>query len=183
MDSTLGRAEFRLRVGGARLRSALASMRQVWSGELRGQGGDMRRLPADRPALLFGGLVSAAYTRAAIEGHGWVAPLFGLPSLTVGARAVREAWDEAGRHGEPRIVTGRYFSLGKQADHVADVYIRHYYGDAYFPLARADTLTSRAQIQQQRESLIDAGVTDLVLFPCSGEVDQVQLLADALLRE
>jgi alkanesulfonate monooxygenase SsuD/methylene tetrahydromethanopterin reductase-like flavin-dependent oxidoreductase (luciferase family) len=166
--------------GGARLRSALATMRQVWAGELSGQGGPMLRLPEGRPTLLFGGLVPAAYTRAATEGQGWVAPLFGLAMVEVGATAVRQAWADAGRAGEPRIATGRYFSLGRDADAVADEYIRHYYGNEYFPMARADTLTNPEQLGDELDRLAKAGVTDLVLYPSSAGLDQVRLLAEAV---
>src|ERR671910_1863467 len=48
---------------GARLEAALDTMHRVWAGELAGQGGPTRRLPAGRPGVLFGGLVPAAYTR------------------------------------------------------------------------------------------------------------------------
>jgi len=94
--------------GGARLRSTLATMRKVWAGEMSAKGGPMRRMLEGRPALLFGGLVPAAYSRAATQGQGWVAPLLGLQLLEVGAAAVRKGWADAGRAGEPRIVTGRY---------------------------------------------------------------------------
>lgn len=57
---------------------------------------------------------------------GWVAPLFGIALLQEGGAAVRQAWSEAGRDGRPRIVTGRYFSLGPGAQEIADPYIRHY---------------------------------------------------------
>jgi alkanesulfonate monooxygenase SsuD/methylene tetrahydromethanopterin reductase-like flavin-dependent oxidoreductase (luciferase family) len=166
--------------GGARLRAALATMRQVWAGELSGEGGPTRRLPQGRPALLFGGLVPAAHTRAATQGQGWVAPLFGLQMVVDGASAVRQAWADAGRAGEPRIVTGRYFSLGHDADRVADDYIRHYYLDEYFPMARADTLTSPEQLAEELDRLTKAGITDLVLYPSSAELDQVRLLAEAI---
>jgi alkanesulfonate monooxygenase SsuD/methylene tetrahydromethanopterin reductase-like flavin-dependent oxidoreductase (luciferase family) len=155
-------------------------MYQVWAGELIGQGGPTRRLLPGRPALLFGGLVPAAYIRAATQGQGWVAPLFGLQVLEAGVTAVRKAWDDAGRTGEPRVVTGRYFSLGRDADRVADAYIRHYYLDEYFPMARADTLTSPEQLREELDRLSEAGVTDLVLYPSSADLHQVRLLADAI---
>jgi alkanesulfonate monooxygenase SsuD/methylene tetrahydromethanopterin reductase-like flavin-dependent oxidoreductase (luciferase family) len=125
-------------------------------------------------------MVPAVYSRAATQGQGWVAPLFGLQVLEAGATAVRQAWADAGRPGEPRIVTGRSFSLGRQADRVADEYIRHYYGDEYFPMARADTLASREQVREELERLTKAGVTDLVLFPSSADLDQVRFLAEAV---
>jgi alkanesulfonate monooxygenase SsuD/methylene tetrahydromethanopterin reductase-like flavin-dependent oxidoreductase (luciferase family) len=155
-------------------------MRQVWDGKLRGQGGPTPELPEGRPALLFGGLVPAAYRRAVAHGQGWVAPLFGLPMLQQGAAAVQEAWAAAGRPGQPRIVTGRYFSLGEDADAVADDYIRHYYGDDYFAAARADTLTTTERLGAELAALQTAGATDILLYPASGGLEQVGLLAQAL---
>jgi alkanesulfonate monooxygenase SsuD/methylene tetrahydromethanopterin reductase-like flavin-dependent oxidoreductase (luciferase family) len=165
---------------GARLDEAVATMLHVWAGELHGQGGPMRRLVEGRPALLFGGLVPAAYRRAATRGEGWVAPLFGLRVLEAGVTAVRQAWADAGRSGEPRVVTGRYFSLGPNADAVADEYVRHYYGDEYFPSARADTLTSPGQVKHELDRLARAGATDVVLYPSSADLTQVELLGDAV---
>lgn len=166
---------------GARFESALATMRRAWAGELRGAGGPMTRLPDGRPELLFGGLVPAAFTRAATQGRGWVAPLFGLPMLLRGAAAVRKVWADAGREGRPRIVMGRYFCLGAGAEVIADEYIEHYYGSDALALARADTLTTPARLREELYRLAEAGCDDVVLFPCSGQPAQVSLLAEAVL--
>jgi alkanesulfonate monooxygenase SsuD/methylene tetrahydromethanopterin reductase-like flavin-dependent oxidoreductase (luciferase family) len=166
--------------GGARMRSALATMRAAWSGKLSGAAGPMRVLPDGRPALLFGGLVTAAQVRAATEGQGWVAPLMGLQVLVDGAGVVRRAWSDAGRVGEPRIVTGRYFCLGPHARRVADEYVRHYYGDEYAPAVLADTPTSQDELGEELARLADAGVTDVVLHPASAGLDQVRALAEAV---
>jgi alkanesulfonate monooxygenase SsuD/methylene tetrahydromethanopterin reductase-like flavin-dependent oxidoreductase (luciferase family) len=62
----------------------------------------------------------------------------GVPLTGRGARfetdlsATRAAAD---RDGQPRIATGRYFSLGATADKVADAYVRHYYDSEFFPPA------------------------------------------------
>jgi alkanesulfonate monooxygenase SsuD/methylene tetrahydromethanopterin reductase-like flavin-dependent oxidoreductase (luciferase family) len=160
--------------------STLTAMRQVWAGKVSGRGGPMPELPEGRPALLFGGLVPAAHRRAATHGQGWVAPLFGLSVLQEGAAAVQKAWAEAGRPGRPRIVTGRYFSLGDGADAVADEYIHHYYGDEFFAPARADTLTTTEQLRAELAALQAAGTTDVVLYPASGGLEQVGLLAEAV---
>jgi alkanesulfonate monooxygenase SsuD/methylene tetrahydromethanopterin reductase-like flavin-dependent oxidoreductase (luciferase family) len=167
---------------GARMEAALDTMHRVWAGELAGQGGPTRRLPAGRPEVLFGGLVPAAYARAATRGQGWVAPLFGLQMLHDGVAAVRRAWAGAGRPGRPRIVTGRYFGLGPDADRIADHSIRHYYGDEALAYARADTLTSPERIRDELRRLAEAGATDVVLYPTSADIDQVRLLARAVLR-
>ncbi|WP_350273952.1 LLM class flavin-dependent oxidoreductase [Kribbella sp. HUAS MG21] len=156
--------------------TSLETWRLAWAGKLDG----MPQLPDGRPGLLFGGLVPAAYRRAAVHGQGWVAPLFGTAVLEQGASAVRKAWQEAGRSGEPRIVTGRYFALGPDADAIADEYIHHYYGDAYFEPARADTLTTPAALHDHLAGVRAAGATDVILYSASADHDQIALLAEAL---
>ena len=111
---------------------------------------------------------------------GWVAPLFDLAVLRDGAEALGRAWKAAGREGEPRVATGRYFSLGPDAGEAADDYIHHYYGSEFFEPARADTLTKPDQIRAELLRLSEAGCTDLLLFPCSGGLEQVTLLAEAV---
>lgn len=63
---------------------------------------------------------------------------------------------------------------------VADAYIRHYYGPNYFPMARADTLTSAGQILAELAQLSETGCTEVVFYPCSGGLDQVELLGQVL---
>jgi alkanesulfonate monooxygenase SsuD/methylene tetrahydromethanopterin reductase-like flavin-dependent oxidoreductase (luciferase family) len=165
---------------GALWESSLATMRAAWAGKLSGQGGPMPALADGRPALLFGGLVPAAHRRAGTQGQGWVSPLFGRSMLIEGAAAVRAAWDAAGRPGRPRIMTGRYFSLGEDADAIAGEYLRHYYGEEALPVARADTLTTLERLRAELEALQAAGATDVVLYPCSAGLEQVDLLAQAV---
>jgi alkanesulfonate monooxygenase SsuD/methylene tetrahydromethanopterin reductase-like flavin-dependent oxidoreductase (luciferase family) len=154
---------------GAAFEAALAAMERAW------------RATGDRPRIVLAGTVPAAFARAALEtSEGWVAPLFGLELLRKGEAAVARAWAEAGRAGRPRIVTGRYFSLGAEAEPIADEYIEHYYGREALGVARADTLTSAARIHAELRRLSEAGCDDVLLFPCSGELEQVSLLAEAL---
>lgn len=154
---------------GVRFEESLAAMHSCWQDT------------GDQPKVVLGGTVPASFVRAATEiSDGWVAPLFGMDLLKAGAAAVHSAWGEAGRDGQPRIVTGRYFSLGADADDRADHYIRHYYGDEYFDFARADTLTHVQDIGAEVQRLSEAGCHDVLFFPCSGELEQVTLLAEAL---
>ena len=122
----------------------------------------------------------ASFARVAAHGEGWVGPSFGLQTLTDGIAAVREAWRAAGRRGRPRIVAERYFCLGDDADEAADHYLMHYYTSAYFSYARQDTLTSRERIRAEIDRLAEVGCDDLLLLPCSPELSQVGLLADAV---
>jgi alkanesulfonate monooxygenase SsuD/methylene tetrahydromethanopterin reductase-like flavin-dependent oxidoreductase (luciferase family) len=149
--------------------SSLATMQRIWHAS------------GDGPRILLGGTVRTSLERAAAEpSEGWVAPLFDLALLRDGGAEVGRAWAEAGREGRPRIATGRYFCLGPDADETADEYIQHYYGTDFFQAARADTLTDVEHIHTELRGLAEAGCTDVLLFPCSGELDQVALLAEAL---
>lgn len=169
-----------LRGRGARFDEMLSTMRRVWAGEVDGSAGPIAALPSSRPAVLFGGLVPAAFARAATLGDGWVAPFFGFEMLVHGMTSVRKKWIEAGRSGSPRVVVQRYFCLGTKADAVADQYLLHYYGQEYFAHARADTLTTRGRLREEIQRLSSAECDDLLLFPCTGELDQGALLAEAL---
>ena len=166
--------------GGTRLEATLETMTRVWGGEVEGQGGPTRRLPAGRPALLFGGLVPAAHRRATTRGLGWVAPFFSLEVLADGAASGGRAWAKARRPGRPRSVTGRYVALGPDAEAVAEGCLRHYYGDEMLPTAMADTYTSPARLREELDRLAEAGATDVVLHPCSAAPDQLTRMADAV---
>jgi hypothetical protein len=57
---------------------------------------------------------------------------------------------------------------------------RHYYGDEFFATARADTLTTTERLRAELAARQAAGTTDVVLYPASGGLEQVGLLADDL---
>jgi alkanesulfonate monooxygenase SsuD/methylene tetrahydromethanopterin reductase-like flavin-dependent oxidoreductase (luciferase family) len=165
---------------GAVMDEMLATMHGVWSGGVGHGSAAMPALPPGRPRLLFGGFVPAAFRRAARLGDGWVAPSFGHEALTTGIDAMREAWREAGRPGQPRVVVERYFCLGAGAGDVADHYLEHYYGPAYLAAVSADTATTLDHLEQELGRLADAGCDDVVLLPCDADIRQVELLAEAL---
>jgi alkanesulfonate monooxygenase SsuD/methylene tetrahydromethanopterin reductase-like flavin-dependent oxidoreductase (luciferase family) len=151
--------------------ASLAAIERDWSSR------------SERPRVLVGGTVERSYARAARAlSDGWVSPLFGLETLRTGVAGVERAWRGAGRSGTPRIMTGRYFSLGPGAEEVAKEYVRHYYGPEYFAAALADTLTSPEQVEAELRRLSEVGCTDVLLFPCSGELEQISLLVAALRR-
>jgi alkanesulfonate monooxygenase SsuD/methylene tetrahydromethanopterin reductase-like flavin-dependent oxidoreductase (luciferase family) len=165
---------------GATLEGMLATMRRAWAGELAGAGGPMPALGEDRPGVLLAGLIPAAFERVAALGEGWVSPAFGFETFTDGVASVRRAWADAGRPGRPRFVTIRYFCLGDHAGELAEEYLEHYYGSEYLSATMADTLTSQSHLREELLRLSAAGCDDLVLLPCTSELDQVKRLADAL---
>jgi alkanesulfonate monooxygenase SsuD/methylene tetrahydromethanopterin reductase-like flavin-dependent oxidoreductase (luciferase family) len=164
---------------GAEMDAMVATMQQAWDGKLAGASGPMPALPPDRPGLLFGGLVPAAFTRAATVGQGWIAPSFGIQQLVDGVAAIREAWERIGRAGRPRVVTVRYFCFGPGADEHAEHYLRHYYLD-YAPMVQADTPTTPEHLGAELARLRDAGADDVVLMPCTDDLAQVTLAAEVL---
>jgi alkanesulfonate monooxygenase SsuD/methylene tetrahydromethanopterin reductase-like flavin-dependent oxidoreductase (luciferase family) len=165
---------------GAVMDEMLATMHGVWSGEVGHDSAAIPALPSGRPRLLFGGFAPAAFRRAARLGDGWVAPSFGHEALTSGVDAVREAWRDEGRQGQPRIVVERYFCLGDDADAIARHYLDHYYGAEYLAAVTADTATTVDRLDQGLRRLTEAGCDDVVLLPCDADVAQVELLAAAL---
>lgn len=163
----------------------LATMRRVWDGQVGGVSGPMPKLPDGRPGVLIGGFVPAAYARVARAGDGWVAPSFNNDILVSGIQAVRAEWARAGRPGKPRVIAERYFCCGPDAEANTDRYISAYYGDAsseYFDLVRADALTDDEHLRSELTRLAVAGCGDVVLLPCASSLNQVRLLAEALLR-
>ncbi len=165
---------------GAAFEEMLVTMRRAWAGEISGAAGPLPVLPDGRPSVLLGALAPVGFRRAAAHGDGWIAPFFGQELLVNGIASIRRAWADAGRSGRPRVVAARYFCLGRDADDVADHYLRHYYGAEHFATPRADTATNARQLHEQVARAIEAGCDDLVLFPCAGGVDQVTQLAHAL---
>jgi alkanesulfonate monooxygenase SsuD/methylene tetrahydromethanopterin reductase-like flavin-dependent oxidoreductase (luciferase family) len=155
--------------GGARFERSLAALSQGWEAD------------GVRPRIVLAGTVPAAFARAARPlSDGWVAPLFGRALLDEGGALVRRAWAAAGRPGRPRIVTGRYVCLGRDAERHAREYIHHYYGAEYFELALADTATTPEGLRLELQRLAEGGVDDVLLYPCVGALEQVALLAEAL---
>ena len=151
---------------GARFDAALAAMERSWQAS------------GDRPRIVLAATAPVSFPRAASDvSDGWVAPLFGMTLLQDGITAVQTAWTAAGREGRPRIVTGRYFSLGPGAEATADAALEHYYGADALEFARADTLTTDDEIHDELERLEQAGCDDVVLFPCSGDPRQIALLS------
>jgi alkanesulfonate monooxygenase SsuD/methylene tetrahydromethanopterin reductase-like flavin-dependent oxidoreductase (luciferase family) len=97
---------------------------------------------------------------------------------------VKEAWSEAGRDGDPRLVALCYFALGGDAGEAADSYLRHYYanlGDEVAGQIADSAAVSEEMAQQYRDAFADAGADELIYFPCSPDPAQVDLLAEAVL--
>jgi alkanesulfonate monooxygenase SsuD/methylene tetrahydromethanopterin reductase-like flavin-dependent oxidoreductase (luciferase family) len=182
-DYTATGSDFHRR--GAAFDAQLAEMRAVWSGEERGTAGAVGPAPRqeDGPPLLIGGGGAPALRRVVSDGVGWISGGGGPDVFAQGAAPVRAAWQEAGRSGAPRLAALGYYALGPDAATLAQGYLSDYYAFAgeYAAMVVSGALTSEAAIREQVAAFADAGCDELILFPCSPELDQLRRLADVTL--
>jgi alkanesulfonate monooxygenase SsuD/methylene tetrahydromethanopterin reductase-like flavin-dependent oxidoreductase (luciferase family) len=170
---------------GDRLAEMLAEMLRIWEGEERGTAGAIGP-PLDdvgRPGLLAGGGVQASFRRAAKFADGWTAG--GLPPdrFAQAAEAVRAAWRDEGRDGNPRLTALAYFGLGPTGAQDAAHDLEHYYawlGDQTAAAIAGSAATDEDTVRAYAEAFEQAGCDELTFFPTSTDPQQVDLLADVL---
>ncbi len=114
---------------GRRVDAMLAEMKEIWAGEERGFAGAIGPAPAREggPELLIGGYVGVSARRTAQFGEGFTMGGGTPEALAELGAGVKEAWAQAGRKGQPRLMALCYFSLGDKARENADRYLKHYY--------------------------------------------------------
>ena len=167
---------------GQRLNDGLELMLSVWRGEqVKGSQKVLAPTPTNGESvpIAFGGSAPAALRRMARYGIGWTAG-GAAPEAAHGAyEAAREAWREAGRAGEPRLWALSYFGLGDDAHPVAETYLTDYYGD-WGPGMAAGIPKDAEAIRATAKAFADAGTDTLLWVPTSGDLGQLDLLAEAL---
>jgi len=158
----------------------LDEMTAVWRGE-GGIGPAPRR--DGRPGLLIGGRTDAAHQRAATYADGWTIG-GGSPDMVAQALdKLTEAWNAAGRVGRARTMALFYFALGQDAEEMASDSLGHYYaflGD-YAQQVVASAAKDTDTVKQYLAGFEAAGTDDVICFPTSADVSQVDLLAEAAL--
>lgn len=167
---------------GAAFDAQLAEFTQVWAGASRGTAGSIGPSPVQPggPPLLIGGMGAAAIRRTVSHGAGWIAGGGGAGMFSQGAGKVRSAWTEASREGAPRLAALGYYALGSDAQALAAGYLGDYYGflGDYAQQVVGGALTSEESVRAAVAEFEQAGCDELILFPCSPEVDQLNRLAD-----
>ena len=161
----------------------LDTFRRVWSGESFGTAGAIGPGLARRPRTVFGGTAAATFRRMTEHGDGWIMGGGSPDQLRQGAAKAREAWQQAGREGAPRIMALAYFALGDGAREAADGYLRDYYaflGDVAGQIASSAAVEA-STAAGYAEAFAEAGCDELIFVPCDPDPGQVDLLADAVL--
>jgi alkanesulfonate monooxygenase SsuD/methylene tetrahydromethanopterin reductase-like flavin-dependent oxidoreductase (luciferase family) len=172
-----------MRTRGRAFDRQLDEMKRVWAGEEKGYAGPVGPNLDEPPRLLLGGSVDASFRRAAEYGDGWIMG-GGDPAGFAGAvQKLEEAWQAAGRRETPRKAALGYFSLGPEAEKNASWYLGDYYGWLGDEVSGAIThgaVLDPEAIGQRVAAFEEAGCDELILFPCSSDPEQVDLLAGAL---
>ncbi|MFI7612040.1 LLM class flavin-dependent oxidoreductase [Nonomuraea terrae] len=170
---------------GRRMDEQLATMCRVWAGEPVAQGiAPIGPAPVSEggPELLFGGFVPRALARVAHWGAGYACP---APPRSAGAlfELVRQQWRDVGRPGEPLLVAQVNVALGPESTVAqARAALLRYY--AFAPDLAEQTLqamaTTPAEIRAMVAAHRDLGAHEVMLSCWSGDIEQVDRLADLL---
>jgi alkanesulfonate monooxygenase SsuD/methylene tetrahydromethanopterin reductase-like flavin-dependent oxidoreductase (luciferase family) len=138
---------------------------------------------AGAPRILIGGSVEASFKRAARYGEGWIAGGASPDQFAEMAAGAKKAWSEAGREGEPRLAGLAYFSLGDNAEQHAHDYLTDYYaflGDEVAQMIAGSAATDADTVKAYLAGFEGAGCQELIMFPCTGDPAQADLLGEAV---
>jgi alkanesulfonate monooxygenase SsuD/methylene tetrahydromethanopterin reductase-like flavin-dependent oxidoreductase (luciferase family) len=162
----------------------LETMTKIWAGE--GVEGVDPIGPAPKraggPEILIGGSNPTALERVGRWGNGFISGGGGPEAGKKNFEVAEKAWKAAGRSGKPRFVSGMYFALGPDAAERASAYLHHYYG-FLGPLADriAGSLPTTPEALKGAIGAFEAvGLDELILWPCIGELDQLDRVAELL---
>jgi alkanesulfonate monooxygenase SsuD/methylene tetrahydromethanopterin reductase-like flavin-dependent oxidoreductase (luciferase family) len=151
--------------------------------DLFGGAGGLGPAPVGRrPAVLVGGTADVAYRRAA-RYDGWTAGGGGPDAFKQGREKAVEAWQAAGRNGEPRTMALFYFSLGDDPAGQAQRSLGDYYSFAgpYAEQIVSSAAKDEDAIRGYLAAYKEAGADEVICFPASADPEQVDLLARAAL--
>jgi alkanesulfonate monooxygenase SsuD/methylene tetrahydromethanopterin reductase-like flavin-dependent oxidoreductase (luciferase family) len=161
---------------------ALEQIRSIWNGEGETEARIGPRPQGAGPSLIVGGAADATFERAARWGDGWIMGGGTPDQFTQGAEQLAIAWERQGRSGEPRNMALAYFSLGSNGEQNAERYLRDYYGwlgEDVSGMIAGSAAKDADTVAGYLAAFEGVGCDELVLFPCSNEPAQVEMLAEA----
>ena len=166
---------------GRRADRALEVIHAAWNGELvEGARKPVTPTPVHGTVpILVGGMSDAAIRRTVRWGIGWTAGGAGPDAVGPFIEKVRDAWREAGREGDPRIVALTYFVLDGH-DEEAERNLRDYYGDVGVQISKHIPKDPDAA-RRAAAAFEGLGVDELLFDPAVNDPKQVELLAEAVL--
>ena len=134
------------------------------------------------PSLMVGGLSDATFGRVARFADGYMHGGGPPRAFARSATQARAAWADAGRPGQPTLWGMGYFAFGETAVAAGADYLRDYYAFTG-PFAERivqGLLTTPQAIAQFVRGYADAGCDNLILFPVTADLDQLDQLTDVI---
>jgi alkanesulfonate monooxygenase SsuD/methylene tetrahydromethanopterin reductase-like flavin-dependent oxidoreductase (luciferase family) len=130
--------------------------------------------------LIVGGRSVAAFRRAAEHAGGWTAGGGSPDDFVAGVEQLRRAWTTAGRTDSARTAALAYFALGPGAEEAVRTTVGDYYAfsESFSQPTMANALTDEDGVRRAIEDYAAAGADELILFPASRELSQVDRLAE-----
>jgi alkanesulfonate monooxygenase SsuD/methylene tetrahydromethanopterin reductase-like flavin-dependent oxidoreductase (luciferase family) len=183
-DYTITGMEFHNR--GKRWDEALELMHKAWRGEpIEGSPTPIGPSPTNGVSvpMLIGGTADKVIDRIVRYGIGWTVGGGGADRAKPMADKVREAWRAAGKPGEPRLVALNYYGLGPDAEQGIAAYLEDYYGfiGPWVKNMVAATPRTPEALREVARRFEDAGFDELLFDPTIPRLEQVDLLAQAVL--
>jgi len=183
-DFTLVGVEYSNR--GKRWNEALDMMHKIWRGEpVEGTDKPMGPTPTNGHSvpMLIGGTSDKAIERVVRYGIGWTMGGGGPDRAAPMAEKVRQAWKAAGKEGQPRLLALNYFGLGPGAEEDIAAYLGDYYSFVG-PWAQgmaANTPRTHEALRDIAKRFEEIGIDELIFVPTIAKIEQVDLLAEAIL--
>ncbi len=161
---------------GKRLAEQLAALRTLWE---ESPGPESPRVGG--PPLLVGGLSNIGFARMARYADGYVHGGGPPKAFAKAADKARAAWVDAGRPGTPQLWAQGYFALEDNAE-AGTAYLKEYYAftGSFADKIAAGLLTTPQAIAQFIRGYQEAGCDELILFPTVPDINQLQMLAQAV---
>ncbi|WP_326691147.1 LLM class flavin-dependent oxidoreductase [Streptomyces sp. NBC_01795] len=170
---------------GRRLDAMLTELRGIWDGKETDTGvaGIGPRPGGAGPEIIVGGHTPAAMRRAARHANGWIAGGSSATGYADLAAQARAAWQAEGRTDSPRLVALVYACLGPGAARTAESYLRAYYAfiGPKAEMAAKAVITDAGSLRETTAAYAEAGCDELLVFPCTADQAQLDLLAEAAL--
>jgi alkanesulfonate monooxygenase SsuD/methylene tetrahydromethanopterin reductase-like flavin-dependent oxidoreductase (luciferase family) len=134
--------------------------------------------------VLIAGSAAQAARRVATRGHGWTMTGGTPAEFAAGVTAVHDAWACAGRPGRPRTVAVFSAALagGSSALTPTAVSFDDWIGPETTDLTRGPVATTPDAVRAYLDAFDQAGADDVLIAPCSADLAQLDLIADAARR-
>jgi alkanesulfonate monooxygenase SsuD/methylene tetrahydromethanopterin reductase-like flavin-dependent oxidoreductase (luciferase family) len=167
---------------GQRLEECIATCRSVWAGtQPEGALLPVGPTPTDLPIVL-GGYSEPSFRRAGRLADAFVAgPM--PPEAVAGVYELVKASAAEARREPPSLYAARYVAIGDDVADEADRNAHSYYGfggDGMVQMVRDGILRSSEEVAGTLDSLKQAGVAEVTLWPLTRRLEQIDRIANAV---